>query len=84
MTRIASLVAPLCAISVLVLWGCSGLRGDETVSEQQLACEALAQTPNLTIIVARWVEATETMPPYCYMKGIISPAIVYHNAASLA
>ncbi len=84
MTRIASLMAPLCAISVMVLWGCSGLRGDETVSEQQLACEALAQTPNLTITVARWVEATETMPQYCYMKGIISPAIVYHYAASLA
>ena len=78
MTRIATLVAPLCAISVLVLWGCSGLRGDEAVSEQQLACEALAQTRNLTITEARWVEATETTPQYCYMKGVISPAIVYH------
>ena len=38
MTRIASLVSPLCVFSILVLWGCSGLRGDETVSEQQLAC----------------------------------------------
>lgn len=78
MTRIASLVSPLCVFSILVLWGCSGLRGDETVSEQQLACEALAQTPNLTITVAQLVEATETTPQYCYMKGVISPAIVYH------
>ncbi len=78
MTRIASLVSPLCVFSILVLWGCSGLREDETVSEQQLACEALAQTPNLTITVARLVEATETTPQYCYMKGVISPAIVYH------
>ncbi len=45
--------------------------------EQQLACEALAQTPNLTMTVAPWVEATETTPQYCYMNGIISPAIVY-------
>ncbi len=78
MTRISSLVSPLCVFSILVLWGCSGLREDETVSEQQLACEALAQTPNLTITVARLVEATETTPQYCYMKGVISPAIVYH------
>jgi len=78
MTRIASLVSPLCVFSILVLWGCSGLRGDETVSEQQLACEALTQTPNLTITVAQLVEATETTPQYCYMKGVISPAIAYH------
>ncbi len=78
MTRIATLVAPLCTISVLVLWGCSGLRGDEAVSEQRLACEALTQTPNLTITEARLVEATETTPQYCYMKGVISPAIAYH------
>ena len=78
MTRIASLVSPLCVFSILVLWGCSGLRGDETVSEQQLACEALTQTPNLTITVAQLIEATETTPQYCYIKGVISPAIVYH------
>ena len=47
------------------------------MSEQQLACEALAQTPNLTMTAAPWVEATETTPQYCYIKGIISPAIVY-------
>ncbi len=84
MTRIASLIAPLCAISVLVLWGCSGLRGDETVSEQQLACEALAQTPNLTITVARWVEATETTPPILLYERHHLSGHCLSYAASLA
>ena len=54
------------------------------MSEQQLACKALAQTPNLTMTVAPWVEATETMPQYCYMKGIISLGHCLSYAASLA
>ena len=65
-------------ISVLVLLGCGGLRGDEAVSDEQLACEALVGTLNLTLDSAQLVEATDSTPQYCYVKGIISPGIVYH------
>jgi feruloyl esterase len=78
MRRILYLTAPLCAISVLILWGCGGLRGDQALSEEQIACKALMGTRNLTMISARLLAATETTPQYCYVKGIISPAIVYH------
>ena len=78
MNRILYLTASLSTISVLVLWGCGGLRGDQALSEEQIACEALMGTRNLTITSARLLEATETTPQYCYVKGLISPAIVYH------
>ncbi len=78
MSRILYLTASLCTISVLILWGCGGLRGDQALSEEQMACEALMGTRNLTITSARLLAATETTPQYCYVKGIISPAIVYH------
>ena len=78
MSRILYLMASLCTISVLILWGCGGLRGDQALSEEQMACEALMGTRNLTITSARLLAATETTPQYCYVKGIISPAIVYH------
>ena len=78
MSRILYLTVSLCAISVLILWGCGGLWGDQALSEEQMACEALMGTGNLTITSARLLAATETTPQYCYVKGIISPAIVYH------
>ena len=78
MKRALFLVAPLWAISGLILWGCSGLRGDEVLSEKQLACEALSEMRNLTITLAQLVEATEETPEYCYVKGTISPGIAYH------
>ena len=68
----------LCSISVLVTFGCSGLGGDEVLSEAQAACQALTGTRNLNITSARLVEATDSTPQYCYVKGVISPAIVYH------
>jgi len=50
----------------------------QTPSQDEAACKALLGTRNLTLRVARLVEATETTPRYCYVKGLISPAIVYH------
>ena len=78
MNRILYLTASLSTMSVLILWGCGGLRGDQALSEEQIACEALMGTRNLTITSARLLAATETTPQYCYVKGLISPAIVYH------
>ena len=68
----------LSGISLLVFLGCGGLRGDEAVSDEQLACEALVGTLNLTLASAQLVEATDSTPQYCYVKGRISPAISYH------
>ena len=68
----------LSGISVLVLLGCGGLSGDEAVSDEQLACEALVGTLNLTLTSAQLVAATDSTPQYCYVKGIISPGIVFH------
>ena len=62
----------------LVFLGCSGVRGDEVVSEAEQACQALAQIRNLTLTSAELVEATDSTPQYCYVKGVISSAISYH------
>ncbi|MDA2932914.1 tannase/feruloyl esterase family alpha/beta hydrolase [Acidobacteria bacterium AH-259-D05] len=47
-------------------------------SSAQAACEALTQVRNLTLTYAKLVEATDSVPQYCYVRGIISPAIHYH------
>ncbi|MGH9784558.1 MAG: tannase/feruloyl esterase family alpha/beta hydrolase, partial [Terriglobia bacterium] len=46
--------------------------------DQERACQALVDTPNLTITSARLREAAGSTPAYCYVKGTISPAIQYH------
>ena len=55
-------------------------------SEEELACAALTNIRNLTVTSAdvRWVEREQAVRlgydaiQYCYVKGIISPAISYH------
>ena len=64
--------------SVLLLIGCGGVLEDEALSEEEVACTALTGIPNLTLTSAELVPATDTIPQYCYVKGLISPAIVYH------
>ena len=78
MNRISAMIRRL-----VVIWAClfcagSGLMVAQTLSEDEAACKALLETRNLTLRLARVVEATETTPRYCYVKGLISPAIVYH------
>jgi feruloyl esterase len=51
---------------------------DQPSSETEQACLALAELPNLTIIYVRLKPASPSTPTYCYVKGIISPAIQYH------
>ena len=48
----------------------------QTAAERQ-ACEAMIDTPNLTITQARIVAPNDRTPAYCYVRGTISPAIVY-------
>jgi feruloyl esterase len=78
MNHIRYSIAPSLAAFVLGLAGCSGVMGDQTFSEEELACLALTETRNLTITSAKWVAATDSTPQHCYVKGIISPAILYH------
>ena len=52
--------------------------GDQAFSEDELACLALTETRNLNITSAALVPATESTPQYCYVKGSISPAILFH------
>ena len=53
-------------------------QGAENLARGQSACEALMWTRNLTITLAQVVEAADSTPRYCYVKGVISPAISYH------
>ena len=56
----------------------SALAGDEVSLKQEAACLALRDIRNLTIVSAKLVEATESTPQYCYVKGIIRATISYH------
>ena len=60
------------------LAGCGGLIGDQAFSEEELACLALTDIRNLTITSAELVPAVDSTPQYCYVKGVISPAILFH------
>ncbi len=68
----------LTTASVLLLAGCSGAMGDQAMTEEEVACLALTGIRNLTITSAEIMEATDSSPRYCYVKGFISPAITYH------
>lgn len=61
---------------ILALVFPAGAVADDT--SERLACEALIGTRNLTIVHADIMPAADQTPSYCYVKGIISPAISYH------
>jgi len=48
------------------------------VSETARACSALTSIRNLTILSADLVAAKGSTPEYCYVRGLIQPAIHYH------
>ena len=71
----------LFTVFVLVLSSRGGFaeeKLDQVLSKEEAACKALANIPNLTIIATSLVNATSSTPRYCYLRGIISPAIHYH------
>ena len=49
----------------------------EQTTEERVNCEVLRHLRNLTITDARLTE-TESGEPYCYIKGIIAPAVQFH------
>ena len=56
-----------------------GAGAQQTASpEDQAACAALLQTPNLTITYATVITTRDGATPYCYVKGILPPAIGFH------
>jgi tannase/feruloyl esterase len=52
--------------------------GVAAAAADRAACEALLELPNLTITLARIVEASGDTPRYCYVRGTIPPGIAYH------
>ncbi len=79
------------SILALVLVTCVGL-AEPGPSEEELACAALTDLRSLTIISAevRGVDEARALRrgydvvQYCYVKGIISPAIRFHVQLPLA
>ena len=63
------------AVALVALAATGGRAAEPSDVER---CEALRDTPNLTIIEAKIVPATSTVPRYCYAKGTVAPGIVYH------
>ena len=72
------LITLFLAVSVFLLGACSGIMGDQVLSEEELACLKLTKINNLTITSAELIAATDSTPQYCYAKGVIAPAIGYH------
>ena len=60
MNRLCYLITLLLAASALTLAACSGVMGDETASENELACLALTNVANLTLTSAELVPASES------------------------
>lgn len=78
MNRKTSSLILLCALCSSSNISYGAMQDPAAQSRSQSACEALMWIPDLTITLARIMESTDSTPRYCYVKGIISPAISYH------
>ena len=70
----------LCLASLAALW-CLSATDPATAQitvEGKLRCEALLDSRNLTLTRAEIAENPEDGSAYCYVRGIISPAIHFH------
>ncbi|MBI4454353.1 MAG: tannase/feruloyl esterase family alpha/beta hydrolase [Acidobacteria bacterium] len=72
---VAFLVVLLSSWRAALGWGAPA---DPDMSGDEATCRVLAKLPNLTILSAELVGPTDTGPQYCYLRGIISPAIHFH------
>ena len=69
-----------CVLSGLMIWHQSDVPGAQApvdTGSERARCEALLQTRNLTITYAG-VATTADGTTYCYVKGILPPAIQFH------
>lgn len=67
-------ILKICCAATLLL----ALPATADEETDRATCESLIGTRNLTITEATMMSATARAPTYCYVKGIISPAIGYH------
>ncbi|MFL2855003.1 MAG: hypothetical protein ACJZ8E_01270, partial [Pseudohongiellaceae bacterium] len=66
-------------LSLLLLLGFVNQSLSQSLSSSEvLACENLRQLGNLTITSAQIRDNDQSDQPYCYIRGIISPAIHFH------
>lgn len=68
-------IALATALSSLVSFSAQGQNSGST---DLAACERLRDLTNLTITAATIRENDQSTEPYCYVRGIISPAIHFH------
>ena len=70
----------LCLASLAALWCLSATdpATAQVIVERKLRCEALLDSRNLTLTRAEIAENPEDGSAYCYVRGIISPAIHFH------
>ena len=77
MLRIPKFSLSLLSLLALIAFSGPGL-AQQASPEQAQACEALQQLRNLTITSAAIRANDQSVDPYCYVRGIISPAIHFH------
>ena len=68
------------ALAALLVWSYSGQPAAQSATvtaDERAGCAALQQTRNLTITYAA-VATTRDGTAYCYVKGILPPAIQFH------
>ena len=80
MQEVRTTCPTLCLASLAALW-CLSATDPATAQitvEGKLRCEALLDSRNLTLTRAEIAENPEDGSAYCYVRGIISPAIHFH------
>ncbi len=75
MTRLPTLLA---SASFVVTVATANSAVAQTPFEDRAACRALTGIPNLTVTAADVVENAQGGLPYCYVRGILPPAIGFH------
>lgn len=73
--RLRIFACTLCAAALTVAAG--PLSGQTATAADRGACSALEQTPSLTVISAA-IRETDDGLSYCYLRGVIAPAIGFH------
>lgn len=77
MLRIPRSAVALFSLLTLIVIPSTGMAQQASLQQAQ-ACEALQQLRNLTITSAAIRANDQAEDPYCYVRGIISPAIHFH------
>lgn len=71
-------ILPALALTAAFLLSPTASLAQQATANQIQACESLRQLPNLTITEAGMRDNDQSDSAYCYVRGIISPAIHFH------